>query len=123
MTANDLGGALQTWRILDPIAPEEMRKQLQPTIDHLITMRDSDKAFALSARIDKGTRWHGSLLRHRFAITVTDGAVSEIKLRCEKQYLFFKYDPSLEYSVNGRSGLCGIEIVGAPGTTFELIQS
>ena len=77
----------------------------------------------MSARIDKGTTWHGALFKHRFGITVTSGAVSEIKLRCEKRYLFFKYETGLSYSVSVKSGPCSIEILGTPGTTFELIQS
>jgi hypothetical protein len=49
--------------------------------------------------------------------------VSEIKLRCEKQYVFFRYQPAVEYSVANRAGRCSMEVVGEPGTAFELIQS
>jgi len=59
---------------------------------------------------------------HRFSIVVASGAVKEIKLRCQKQYLFFRYQPGLEYSIGSKSDHCGIEVVGDPGTTFRLIQ-
>jgi TonB family protein len=123
MKTNDFGRALKTWRFLDPIAPKDSRDQLLKAVDQVNALRDSDTTFSMSARIDKGTTWNGSLLKHRFGIRVTHGTVSEIKLRCEKQYLFFKYEPGLQYSVSTRSGPCSVELVGAPGTTFELIQS
>jgi hypothetical protein len=53
---------------------------------------------------------------------VTSGAVSEIKLRCEKQYLFFKYQPGVQYSIGSKKDQCSIEVVGDPGTKFDLVQ-
>jgi hypothetical protein len=58
-----------------------------------------------------------------FEIAVSSGRVSEIKLRCERQYVFFRYEPGVQYKVDGAGGTCGIELVGDPGTAFELIQS
>jgi TonB family protein len=123
VNANDYGGALDTWRTLDGIAPKEMRDKLRPSVDQINALRNSDKPVAMSVRIDRGTTWHGTLFKNRFRILVTSGAVAEIKLRCAQQYLLFNYDASLEYSVTSRSGPCGIEVIGDAGTLFDLIQS
>ena len=63
------------------------------------------------------------MLKRRFRVQVASGRLSEIKLRCERNYLFFPYNPELEYKVEARSGRCSIELVGDPGTKFQLIQS
>lgn len=121
--ANDCGKALFTWKLLERFASKDMRKQLQPTVDQVKRLRDSDTVLPMSAQIDRGTTWQGVLFRNRFNITVMQGAISEIKLRCEKGYVFFKYDPRVQYSVSSKVGTCAIDVVGNPGTTFELIQS
>ena len=55
-------------------------------------------------------------------MSVGHGAVSEIKLLCKKKFLFFKYQPDIQYTVSPNAGDCSIGVVGDPGTTFELIQ-
>jgi TonB family protein len=121
--SRDYGSALETWRTLQPIAALKTRADLQRTVDQIDAIRKSDEVVSLAEQIRKGTTWGGHLFKTHFSIAVASGAVSEIKLRCERQYLFFKYQPGVQYSVSTRSGSCGIEVVGAPGTTFELIQS
>jgi len=64
--------------------------------------------------------WGGRLFKKRFAISVKKGAVSEIKLRCKKKYVFFKYEPDIEYTVNPNVGDCYIQVLGDAGTQFDL---
>jgi hypothetical protein len=87
-------------------------------------LSEPDRAAATpsAAQIGGSTTWSGSLFRNRFRLAVTHGAVSEIKLKCERQLLIFKYDPGLQYVVSPTSGPCGIEVIGDPETTFNLIQ-
>jgi TonB family protein len=121
--ASDFAHALETWEKLQPIASKEMLKKWPPVIDEVRTLKTSDKAFRMKAEIGQGASWYGDLFRNRFEILVTSGQVSEIKLRCEKKYVFFRYEPNLRYTVDPRHGNCGIEIVGEPDTKFDLIQS
>ncbi len=121
--ASDFARALETWEKLRPIASQEMLERWAPVVDEIQTLKASDKAFRMIAHIDQGTSWYGNLFRNRFEIIVTSGQVSEIKLRCEKKYVFFSYEPNLRYIVDPRHGNCGIEVVGEPDTKFDLIQS
>jgi hypothetical protein len=41
--------------------------------------------------------------------------------RCNT-YAYFAFDPRLEYEVANKDGRCTIELDGAPGTQFKLIQ-
>jgi hypothetical protein len=67
--------------------------------------------------------WHHQLFKDHFQIAVASGKVSDIKLRCKKAYVFFHYQPGVQYKVESRSGNCWMELIGEPGTTFDLTQS
>ena len=120
--ARDYGNALDTWDIVEPLAPAATRDVVKGTVEKIRAIQRGNQPFSFLATIDKSTDWNGTLFRNRFSIAVKNGAVSEIKLRCEKQYLFFKYEPGVQYSIGSKDDRCGIEVVGDPGTTFELIQ-
>lgn len=51
------------------------------------------------------------------------GNVTEIKLRCQKQYLAFKFDPDLRYDIEGKNGNCSIEVLGSHDTRSGFVQS
>jgi hypothetical protein len=120
---SDYGNALKIWKTLEPIATHAVRDEWQKRIDELMAIQQSDQVVRMSARIEKGTSWHGYLFKDHFEVSVAGGAVSEIKLRCKKQYLLFKYQPGVQYSTSSGAGECYIEVVGDPGTMFELAQS
>ena len=121
--SKDYGSALDTWETLRPIVPDELASALQRTVYEINALKNSHETLRLPAQIGPGTSWHGNLFRRRFSLSITRGAVSEIKLRCKKQYVFFRFEPDIEYTVNSGAGDCLIEVVGDPGTIFELSQS
>ncbi len=116
------GNALNTWKDLKADAPADMRKTLQQTIDEIAAIRASDKAVRTSESIDNHLSWNGRLFKNTFALSVSHGTVSEIKLRCKKKYLFFKYEAGIQYTISPNAGDCSIEVVGDAGTTFDLLQ-
>src|SRR6185437_2181693 len=120
--ANDYGDALTTWKALQPRVPAASRAELQRLADQITAERDSSQPVTTSGAIDRHS-WGSRLFRKRFTIAVTGGSVSEIKLRCTKHYLFFKYTPDVQYAIEPNVGECSIEVVGDPGTTFNLTQS
>ncbi len=120
----EYGSALATWDTLKLFASPETRGVLQQAVDRITVLRDSNEAVTTSESIpDDRTAWHDNLFKKRFAIAVKSGAVSEIKLRCQRKYLLFHYEPDVQYSVGPQAGACAIEVVGNPGTTFDLTQS
>ena len=86
-------------------------------------LREDDRAFAVAGRIEDDGSWFFDLLKRRFHIDRVDGAVTELKLRCDRDYVLFRYRPDLEYEVADRVGDCLLEVVGEPGTGFRLVQS
>ena len=120
--ARDYGTALGTWDLLQPFATPDMRKDLQGIVDQLRAAQLGSQPILQSVAIEENNQWSTTLFRNRFHIVVTSGAVSELKLRCAQQYLFFRYQPDLEYSIGSKKDHCELEVVGDNGTKFDLVQ-
>jgi hypothetical protein len=123
VAAHDYGNALETWALLERYATPEMRQGIQDVVDKLRAAKVStSQPIRRPATLSENGNWQATLFRNRFSIAVSSGAVSEIKLRCAKQYLLFRYQPDVQYSIGTKQDHCGIEVVGDPGTTFDLVQ-
>jgi TonB family protein len=122
VAAHDYGTALETWNVLEPFATPAMRTDLQGIVGQLRAAQLSSQPIRQSATIEENNQWSTTLFRNRFHLVVSGGAVSEIKLRCAQQYLFFKYQPDLEYSIGSKNDHCELEVVGDNGTKFDLVQ-
>ena len=68
------------------------------------------------------TGWHLHLFKRHFRAVVSEGYISQVKLRCAKNYRYFAFDPTLQYEINSKDGDCAIALDGAPGTQFKLTQ-
>lgn len=119
----DFAGALGTWRKLEPLATPEMKAQLQEPISRIKALRSETSSYSIAGDFADSTSWVLPLFRQRFHIALTSGRIAEIKLRCDKKYVFFKYEPEVQYTVAPQYGACGMELVGDPGTKFTLTQS
>ena len=95
----------------------------QKAIDRILVLKEDDRTYSVPGQIALNTRWFYRLLKNQFRIVVATGDIAEIKLRCDKNYFFFKYEPEIQYRISDSDGFCWIELVGDPGTTFELVQS
>jgi TonB family protein len=119
----DFAGALATWDVLKEIdINEKVRAETQVVIDKLERFRVDDRSFSVNGRIDDRP-WIFQLFKRRFRFNVVEGRIVEIKLRCEREYVFFGFDPKVEYKVADKAGKCSIEVIGDPATKFSFIQS
>jgi TonB family protein len=123
ITEQDYAGALTTWDALKKTdIDEKVRAETQVVIDKIERFRVDDRSFSVNGRIDDRS-WIFDLFKRRFRFKVTEGRIVEIKLRCERDYVFFRFDPEIEYKVTDKAGKCSIEAIGDTGTKFAFIQS
>lgn len=115
--------ALSTWDELqkEGLDPRVAAKAA-PTIEQIQRIRDNHLEYTVSGTISNESGWFLQLLEPQFRITVAKGHLSVIELRCQKGYVSFVFDPKLQYTVSGKYGTCGMELVGDPGTSFTLDQ-
>ncbi|MBX5462309.1 MAG: TonB family protein, partial [Steroidobacteraceae bacterium] len=118
---NDLGRALEIWEELQEHASKEQIAAWRPAMDQVERLREGGPPVHFEAEIEKGTSWFNRLFRNSFEVVVLSGRVSEIKLRCEKKFLFFRYEPNVRYTVESRVGKCMIQVVGDTGTKFDFV--
>jgi TonB family protein len=121
--ANDFAGALQTWGKLQESGDKAAVLQWEPSIQKINALRTAASPYSVAGDFEGSSSWSFQLFRRRFHVAVTNGSIAEIKLRCDKRYVFFKYEADLQYTISDKYGDCSLELVGDPGTTFNLIQS
>lgn len=117
------GGALHTAKLLESQDLEGAQRQaLDASVAEIRRLQQDERVFEVRGRIDHGTSWYLVLLKRQFHIDDVHGDIAELKLRCERGYVFFRYHPDERYKTTEHSGPCRLEIVGDPGTTFRLVQ-
>jgi hypothetical protein len=112
--------AMSTWKHIQ--AAKIDTAEFLPAISGLEKLRANDETYEIPGQISARS-WHIHLFKRHFRIEVKEGLLTEIKLRCEKRYRFFPFDPKLLYEVSVKDGSCSIELDGEPGTAFKFIQS
>jgi hypothetical protein len=85
-------------------------------------LRSDDRPYSIAGDL-KDDGWFIELFKDNFRIEVISGHASSLRLRCERNYRMFDFDPQVEYHIAKRSGQCALEIDGSPGSRFKLIQS
>ncbi|HEY5754277.1 MAG TPA: TonB family protein [Steroidobacter sp.] len=120
---NDLAGALDTWDQLQAngVSKESVPK-LQLAVDQIKLLQQKSSPYSVAGTIGDGSSWFITLFKKEFEIEVVSGKVAEIKLRCDKDYVLFRYEPEMHYKVADRLDKCQMEVIGDPGTAFKLIQ-
>ncbi|HKR35193.1 MAG TPA: energy transducer TonB [Steroidobacteraceae bacterium] len=122
ISTRDYARALETWATLRRNADAATLSRWEKSIGEIEALRTSDTAYAVTGEIATGTSWYYQLLKDRFQIDVTSGRLAEVKLRCNRQYVSFPFDPQLQYKISGNDRGCWMEVVGDPGTQFQLTQ-
>ena len=95
---------------------------LEATMENIRALRNDDRAYAVTGSLEERDSWFYHLFKDEFAVTDVQGEITEVKLRCPESYVFFRFDPDMEYRVSNKRGHCHLELVGSPGTTFRLVQ-
>jgi TonB family protein len=114
--------AVATWHRLQKVRVDPaLEAKIKPVLAQLDALRSDNQEYGVSGSMPSGS-WNLQLFKRHFRIQVDDGYISQVKLRCDRHYLYFAFDPQLQYSVNGNYGSCWMELLGAPGSKFTLFQ-
>jgi hypothetical protein len=101
---------------------EEGLGLFRETYDRLRAFRTNDAAYAVEGQLDENGSWALDLFKNDFYLDRITGTVNQIKLRCQREYVFLPFDPETQYTVSESAGSCSMEVLGTPGTTFDLVQ-
>jgi TonB family protein len=122
LKTHEYAEAMTTWKRLEKSGIDNnTATQLRSVGERLEKLRSDASAYEVSGLISD-SNWYLHLFKRHFQAVVSEGYISEVRLRCDKHYVFFPFDSTLQYQVNSKDGNCSIELAGAPGTRFKLIQ-
>ncbi len=115
--------AIATWKRLQKLGVDAGTvAKVTPIMQELDKLRLDHREVAVSGQIGNGS-WFLQLFKPQFRIEVAaDGHISDVKLRCQRRYLSFTFDPNLQYQVSGDPGDCSIQLEGKEGTRFKLVE-
>ena len=120
---NDFAGALATFESLQELGLDEAeRARFQPVVDEILALQADDRAYGVSGETDEYGHWAIGLLKDDFSLHDIQGRIVEIKLYCDRKFVFFRFEPELEYHVADDFGDCRLTALGDAGTTFSLVQ-
>jgi TonB family protein len=123
LNAHQYAEVMTTWKRLKKSGVDKATEsQVLHVIDQLQKLRSDDSAYEVTGRIMPEGRWFLHLFKRHFQAVVSEGSLSQVKLRCDKRFVYFTFDPKLQYEVESSYGNCGVELEGAPGTQFKLVQ-
>ena len=117
------GEALDTLALMRLRNDDEGVELFRETREQLEAFRTNDAAYSVAGQLNDNGTWVISLFKTRFRFDELDGAVDDLKLRCQGQYVSFDFDPDIQYNVSPSAGDCTLEVIGDPGTSFTLVQA
>lgn len=120
--SRDYRPALNTINRLVDYSSTESRDGYLGLVQEMLKIRDDDSSYAMPENIPQSGRRIIPLFKGSFYFDSLDGDLAEIKLRCQQKYLFFAFDIESSYEIPESYGRCGLEVIGDPGTTFDLVQ-
>ena len=85
-------------------------------------LRTANTAFGVPGVLNKEGKWKYVLLRNQFGVIDVEGVIYEFQLYCERDLVRFKFEPELQYSLDGTNGTCSLWTIGKPNTEFTLLQ-
>ena len=119
---HDYADVMKTWTRLQKMAvDQDTQARILPLIEQLKKLRTDDSQYEMAGQMPEG-EWFVHLFKRHFQAIVSDGFIEQVKLRCDKRYVYFNFDPKLAYEVANADGNCSAEFEGARGTKFKLVQ-
>ena len=127
---NHLGAALITAKAVSRLQEEgkvkleaDRLRSLNETVSKIEALKKDDVAFSVNGVIGEHANWTYSLLKDEMTFHVLEGEIAELKLRCDRRYVGFRFAADSTFKIPESYGNCQLEVIGNPGTTFTLTQS
>src|SRR5262249_10356866 len=115
--------ALRMWAELQKAGIDpDLTARLKPVADQIEQLRTQPSAYEMSGAIAENGTWNVHLFRRGFRAEVISGHISDVKLKCTRGFVTFKFDPELQYTVQDKYGDCTLSLEGTPETRLRLIQ-
>lgn len=117
----------------DALSTYKKLKRLRPDLDDIcdaceayhtkvLEIKQDRIPFTKTAKLDEAGRWNYALLWSEFSIELEKPIAKDLRVRCERESVTFKYEPDRLYSLPYSSRDCILFVEGTPNTPIRLHQ-
>ncbi len=99
-----------------------LRKLFEPSINQIIEIIESEKAFARPVKIHPERTTYVNLKKAGFGFDEVAGKFETVKLRCQHKYAELAFQADSEYELPESWGRCQLQLIGETGSSAQLIQ-
>ena len=115
--------ALESYEKLQKKVPEnEISEQIRQASSRINEIVNSDVPLQFTDSFSASRLTVANLYRPQFSITLDEGNIDTIEIRCDKQYRRFDFADNMVYEVPRNWGNCKLHLAGDEGTQFSLLQ-
>merc|ERR1712065_90135 len=115
-------GALSTYEEMNKNQQKEDIELFKDTYQAIKTLKSDDQTFSIREQLDdRGFLFH-SLIKNSISIFDAQGELNELRLRCQKKYVYFDYSPNKQWNIPNEWGECTLQVIGEPKAEFTLWQ-
>ena len=119
---NRFAEALETFKVIQKIGNNKAVQKLASAKKQIESLQKDNTRYKIAGKTDEYGYWSITLYKDEFYLDKVSSTINEIKLRCEKKFVFFKYTANMKYKVPDEYGECSMAVTGDANTTFELVQ-
>ncbi len=114
--------ALSTYEEMNKNQQKEDIELFKDTYQAIKTLKSDDQTFSIREQLDdRGFLFH-SLIKNSISIFDAQGELNELRLRCQKKYVYFDYSPNKQWNIPNEWGECTLQVIGEPKAEFTLWQ-
>lgn len=113
--------ALSTYRKLERLKPT-LDKTVKEYHAKVLDIRQNRTPFIKTAELDEVGRWNYALLWNQFYLELESPLAKELRVRCKRESVTFKYEPYRQYLLPDSSGNCRLFVEGTPYASIKLHQ-
>ena len=116
--------ALSTYKKLRRLRPDlhDICDTCEAYHTKVLEIKQDRVPFTKSAKLDEAGRWNYALLWNEFFIELEKPIAKDLRVRCERESVTFKYEPDRQYSLPYYSRDCILFVEGTPNTSISLHQ-
>lgn len=102
--------------------PDEIAEPYKNAYQQVLAIKDAPGGYSYSGATNENGYWSGDLYKRGFYIDGQSNEINEIKLRCDRKYVFFAFEAGNQYQLPESWGDCRLEVLGAADIKFNITQ-
>jgi len=119
---NHFEEAMRSYYLIKNKHGDEAVSDFKAAHEKMLEIKNGDTAYAIPAKTNGNGFWSINLFKSNLSINNKGSTINELKLRCDKKYVFLAFKEGDQYEIPKSWGACHLQVLGAANSEFDLIQ-